>query len=245
YPVNFTGGVRVAAAYINSDSIADLIVARGPGGISDAIVFNGTTSTVIYQGQTFVSPLVIVGSFPSSGKFFSEALRLSNDVDLPTESPAPITIETAQPLFDAALVRLEEVGVSQEIIEELSLLNFQVTDLGGNTLGLAQGNTIVIDDDAAGVGYFVDPTPYENEEYDGNGLAILNDATSRVDLLTVILHELGHHLGLEDLDPATHPHELMAGYLTPGERRLPTQQAVETLFSGDELFDRLLAPSLF
>jgi hypothetical protein len=40
-----------------------------------------------------------------------------------------------------------------------------------------------------------------------------------MDLLSVVLHELGHVVGLSDLDPRYEPHHLMAGYLQPGQQR--------------------------
>jgi hypothetical protein len=40
-----------------------------------------------------------------------------------------------------------------------------------------------------------------------------------MDLLTVLMHEMGHALGL-DHDPAN-PHDVMSGTLVTGERRLP------------------------
>jgi hypothetical protein len=36
----------------------------------------------------------------------------------------------------------------------------------------------------------------------------------------VVMHELGHVLGLEDLDPEDSPHDLMSGTLATGVRRL-------------------------
>jgi hypothetical protein len=45
----------------------------------------------------------------------------------------------------------------------------------------------------------------------------------RMDLLTVIMHELGHHLGLPDSYAAHSRDTLMVGYLTQGERRLPVE----------------------
>ena len=50
------------------------------------------------------------------------------------------------------------------------------------------------------------------------------DQGHRYDLLTAVLHEMGHVLGYEDLDPARSPDALMAGSLQPGERRLPVGQ---------------------
>ena len=40
-----------------------------------------------------------------------------------------------------------------------------------------------------------------------------------MDLLTVVEHELGHELGLADVDPTTHPTSLMAATLPVGTRR--------------------------
>src|SRR5262249_57555720 len=56
-------------------------------------------------------------------------------------------------------------------------------------------------------------------------------ASGRMDLLTVVEHELGHVLGLSDLDPQATPHDLLTTTLAPGVRRLPTPlpgAAVET-----------------
>ena len=41
----------------------------------------------------------------------------------------------------------------------------EVTDLSGKLLGEASGNTIWIDDDAAGYGWFVDSTPQDDAEF--------------------------------------------------------------------------------
>jgi hypothetical protein len=47
-------------------------------------------------------------------------------------------------------------------------------------------------------------------------------ADGRMDLLTVVMHELGHVLGLEDLEQEQSDHELMAEALDAGIRRLPS-----------------------
>jgi hypothetical protein len=46
-----------------------------------------------------------------------------------------------------------------------------------------------------------------------------------MDLLTVVEHELGHVLGLSDLDPQAVPHDLLTTTLGLGVRRLPTPSA--------------------
>jgi hypothetical protein len=49
-------------------------------------------------------------------------------------------------------------------------------------------------------------------------------AFGRMDLLTVVEHELGHVLGLSDLDPQAVPHSLMTQTLDTGVRRLPAPE---------------------
>jgi hypothetical protein len=94
------------------------------------------------------------------------------------------------------------------------------TDLPDGYLGAAPlyGNTIYVDVTAAGYGWFADPTPADDSEF-GLGMAG-SPAAGRMDLLTVVMHELGHVIGLEsryDGDPS----DLMYVYLGTGTRRLP------------------------
>jgi hypothetical protein len=89
-------------------------------------------------------------------------------------------------------------------------VDVRVADLGGATLGLAVGRTIWLDDDAAGWGWFVDPTPGDDSEFTTPGD---QGEQRRIDLLTVLEHELGHLLGRE------HGDGVMAETLSAGERR--------------------------
>ena len=60
------------------------------------------------------------------------------------------------------------------------------------------GNQIEIDLDAAGHGWFVDPTPGDNSEFNAYGEALPgSDAEGNIDLLTAISHELGHVVGFD------------------------------------------------
>jgi hypothetical protein len=69
-----------------------------------------------------------------------------------------------------------------------------------NTNGTPNTATITIDDDANGVGWFIDSTPGDSSEFQGVGeyfQATPNSpAFGKYDLLTAILHEMGHTLGI-------------------------------------------------
>ena len=109
-------------------------------------------------------------------------------------------------------------------------VEFVVTDLPNNLLGLAAGHVIWIDQDAAGFGWFVDSTPDTDEEFGPGGAA-----TERMDLLTVLAHELGHLLGFEH---DSIPGHLMSETLAPGIRLLPIGMASEI----DDVFASLSNP---
>ena len=68
----------------------------------------------------------------------------------------------------------------------VSDVEFVVTDLPNNLLGLAASQVVWIDQDAADFGWFVDPTANDDAEFQPSGAA-----AGRMDLLTVLAHELG------------------------------------------------------
>jgi hypothetical protein len=85
----------------------------------------------------------------------------------------------------------------------LATVRFRIADLDGLTLAETRGRTIVVDPTAAGHGWHT-------------GIDTLPDP-ARMDLLTVLLHELGHVLGYEH-HHAGGPGDLMHETLTPGTR---------------------------
>src|SRR5262249_23746644 len=134
----------------------------------------------------------------------------------------PLTASQLQQTATAALDRLSLAGVAPDIVRQLSTVTFTLGNLSGGELGLADvaSHTGIIDSTAAGYGWFVDATPLRDEEFDANGIAVAGGpAVGRMDLLTVVLHELGHIYGWGDLDPATAGNQLMNGMLGTGTRR--------------------------
>ncbi len=81
------------------------------------------------------------------------------------------------------------------------------------TLGLASGHTDRLAASAAGWGWFVGPTAWEDSEFTTPGN---QGEQNRMDLLTVLEHEIGHLLGRDHQVDG-----LMAETLTAGTRREP------------------------
>jgi hypothetical protein len=145
-----------------------------------------------------------------------------------TSGTAPVLMESElAPIVTEAVRRWEATGLTPAQRAELAAVSVRIDDLNGaGRLGEHVPGTITIDDDAGGKGWFVDATPMDDSEFTGTAgspqmSAVSGAAAGRVDLLTMVMHELGHELGLDDLDPTNSPAELMTGTLVPGLRRLP------------------------
>ena len=100
--------------------------------------------------------------------------------------------------------------------------------------------------DAAGHGWFIDDTPYQDAEFvpqnsDEELVAKeVSDAYGDMDLLTVVMHELGHVFGYDDIYTEDNDTEIMSGTLDEGTRYLPedtftgqSQEPSEPLISLD------------
>ena len=145
-----------------------------------------------------------------------------------------LTAAELAPIVTAAEARWEAAGLSAAEESQLQGLQFVVTSLAPGTLGDYVPGTIYLDATADGWGWFVDPTPGQNEEYSsaGNQLQALpgSGAAGHVDLLTVVMHEMGHALGLPDITVPDST-DLMAEALATGLRRLPSLADIDAVFA--------------
>ena len=112
----------------------------------------------------------------------------------------------------------------------LNAVELSIEPLPSAAVAQTIGKTITLSPDAAGWGWFVDATPAESEEFTQIGSSqdyraqSGSGADGKIDLLGVMIHELGHVLGLEHSDDAG---DEMAATVTTGLRRLPDLDAGE------------------
>ncbi|MDL5056227.1 Ig-like domain-containing protein [Geitlerinema calcuttense] len=130
-------------------------------------------------------------------------------------------------IAEAAAARWAATGLSAAQIARLAAINVTTAELPDGVLAYAYPDRIEIDASAAGYGWFVDPSPDDDSEFSRIAApteyraAAASPAFGQMDLLTAIMHEYGHILGLDDAPSAANPHALMVETLPTGTRRFP------------------------
>ena len=141
-------------------------------------------------------------------------------------------LRTINPLLTATRTLWEQAGASQRQLKILDAASIQLADL--DSTGLAEvrsRNVIHLDRDAQGRGWYIDRTPLSDREYNstdpatGAAAAQQGPAARHYDLLTTLLHEQAHLLGVNHVDRAD---DLMHGGLSIGIRKMPGQHHVQT-----------------
>lgn len=142
--------------------------------------------------------------------------------------PQAADSERLAAIVDQAVATWMTAGLDPSRVELLQTVAVQFAQLDGRLLGTSDPFGVLLDADAAGHGWFVDATPSANEEFtpDPSGTLVAtgdSSAAGRMDLLTVVMHELGHVLGIDDLHDEDDAEQIMAHELAPGVRKgLPT-----------------------
>ncbi|WP_299490262.1 PKD domain-containing protein, partial [Acaryochloris sp. IP29b_bin.137] len=145
-------------------------------------------------------------------------------------------------------------------------LNIEITDLPTGQLaeatltqftnGLPSAGTLTIDDDANGRGWFIDTTPWENSEFaiqnsEYSAIATPDSAAyGRYDLLTTILHELGHLQGIisgnHNFDQFVQPIGNTSYFIAPGitAQLTPDGSHLDSSAHPDDLMNPTLRPGV-
>jgi CARDB/Calx-beta domain/Bacterial pre-peptidase C-terminal domain/RTX calcium-binding nonapeptide repeat (4 copies) len=140
-----------------------------------------------------------------------------------------VTREILAGLSSAAIERWASLGLSTSEIDKLRQTTLVLDDLTSNTLAQTQGYTIILDRDASGMGWYIDPTPLDRSEFtlivsESQSIATADSpAFGHVDLLSAIAHEFGHILGLEH----SQTDALMSSTLPIGKRLLPSLETLQ------------------
>lgn len=148
--------------------------------------------------------------------------NLSAAAAAPASSSAPsLKLTQAQPLLTEAIRRWRSAGFN---VTSLSNINLRIADLPGTIIGQAQGKTTTLDTNAAGWGWFVDKTPRSDSKFRMRGN---QGEQERMDLLSVLMHEMGHVLRMD------HQHSgVTADTLFAGVRLFPPISSNHSAWSG-------------
>jgi hypothetical protein len=130
----------------------------------------------------------------------------------------PLTVAQLQPIWAEALARWEEAGATPAQMSRLAHVTVEIAHLPHGILALngTGGNHIWISPDADGYGWFIDPTPGDDMEFNGQpGSPVQN----HMDLLSVVAHEMGHIILW--MGESDQPDNVMTEALPAGVRRMP------------------------
>ncbi|MDY0170116.1 MAG: FG-GAP-like repeat-containing protein, partial [Thermoguttaceae bacterium] len=224
--------VDVMAADFTGDGKADIagrIATTGDWWVGASTGTGFTNAKWTRWNPTLEWGTVLVGNFARDPAALHAAYTPNSQL------PTPISQSALEPIVEEAVLRMSV---------DLEQVAFQVhiVDLPGLMLGRTVGNTIQIDHNAAGFGWYVNPTDADFQP--GGRLGELtarpgSGAVHRIDLLTVVMHELGHLVGYGHTQSG-----LMQPALDPGIRWLP-DSATGTDFTVTEVLsdDASLDPS--
>ena len=147
-----------------SNSVINLSRAGSAAGTAAGVVQddNVGTPTVVASGTvnlvntTPALPPAVPPLLAAAGGIAS-ASGASGDHDLISPELAGIVA--------AAIGHWADAGLTDAQLATLGGLQFNIVDLGGSYLGLTRPGHILIDDDAAGHGWFIDATPFDDAEF--------------------------------------------------------------------------------
>jgi Bacterial Ig domain/Calx-beta domain len=126
----------------------------------------------------------------------------------------------------AAIERWRASGISADDIMRLQSVTFEIADLPDGVIATGTSTSVKLDETAAGYGWFSDLSPMEDSEFEvivpGRELQAReqNPAFGRMDLLTVVMRQLGAALQRGNTP-------LMQNTLSTAVRRLPNAQSIQ------------------
>ena len=155
--------------------------------------------------------------------------------DVTAEGPNQAVVSLTQSDADSLLAAASQYWLNAGA--PAALLNSLTVGIGDLPAGVAAetvGSQITLSMDGAGWGWFVDPNPTSEADFSTtsqpNEFAATtgSPAAGKLDLLTVLIHEMGHVLGLSDVSDSD---DNMEQYLAPGMRVLPSADDIAQMLA--------------
>jgi len=164
------------------------------------------------------------GDTSATGK---DELRSAHGQAPPNDSVHKLGLEELNWMVQAALQRWQQAKISDQDLARLRQATFALGHLSGGQLASSTANQILIDETAAGYGWYFDQTPFDDSEFDvlvpgkERQTTDLSPAHGKMDLLTVVMRELGtvYMQGKNRTPKQLRP--LMQLTLSPAVRRMP------------------------
>jgi hypothetical protein len=221
---------------VNNDGTSDILLKNDSGTYQADLIRNNavaaTVDLVLVDGELRAAPAPGPDA-PPSDPAPVDPMPVKPPPAEPPVQPASGTVEThltqaeLDAIVSAAIARWSATGLTTAQVDALKAMSFGVADLSGLNLGSFTPAQITLDADAAGHGWYLDGTPRDDAEFGNaqNATRLTTDPTQapagHYDLLTAVMHEMGHALGLQDRYEGTARDALMYGWLFTGERRVP------------------------
>ncbi len=253
--------IQAASGIVSAELAGTGVGEFGHISVSGAATLDGTLNVTVGEGfvpaigddfqlLTYGSHSGTFATIDGNGLAFSptyNATNLTITRVTPSSAAEAATRETATEsvsqealaeIVQAAMALWASVGLSTAQRELLNTTQFIVADLDSvGQLANSRPGVITIDDNAAGFGWFIDATPDDDDEFQmaagTNSLRAVagGAADGQMDLLTVVMHELGHQLGLDHADD---PDDLLFETLAAGRRKRLSALDVDAWFGRPE-----------
>ena len=169
------------------------------------------------------------------------SLRIPTGEVAPDDSIRKLMQEELTLTLQAALDRWRLADIPAEDLARLQAMQFEIADLPDSELVRRTGSGVQIDELAAGYGWFFDTTPFTDEEFavgvPGRELQTteLSSAHGKMDLLTVLMRELGKEYLKDKKRVPKKLRPLMEATLSPSVRRLPDASSIDFIIPEPEI----------
>ncbi|PLX89359.1 MAG: hypothetical protein C0619_11450 [Desulfuromonas sp.] len=183
------------------------------GHVFNAVTVDGDFGLLAKDGMASFDSVTIRTDDPA----FRDAALVAATAAADPSAGEALSDESLAPIVAAAIDRWSASGLVDEVaLARMAGVDFTIADLDGLLLGRTDDGEVTIDIDGAGHGWFVDSTPADDAEFvaDGSGSLVApgdSEAAGNMDLLSAVMHELGHAAGYQHDDQGVMDAELAAG----------------------------------